>query len=396
MRLWASLAIALGLFVTGVGGFNSPTSAVAMQESTPEDDPDAEETPEEGEESPEATEPGRSAGPVSDLSLSAGQPAVLAQGLTFVSEGEKVWTVTEIDVPELEDAESDSGGSAIFLQRQGSSIIRNDVTGKRVKLEPGEAFFRAPEDAYTMSADGSDSKLWSFELVDVDDANQDAFYEGRKIDGIDEASYDFEMTRFILEPGDTADLPEHNGTALIMVLGGEIEVRGSDAPTALADGDGQTLLPDSGNATVSNSGSDVAMYVYLSLGDEVSDDTAGAGTANQQPTAAATSESPDTEVTPDTDVSETPAPGDGLVTSINIAALEEIYITVTVDGTVAYDGTLAAGQATGPIVGSTFEVYTSSGVNTQFTNACGITFVMGSETGEANYALAANEESCAP
>jgi hypothetical protein len=366
-------------------------------EETPEDDPDAQETPEEGEESPQATEPGRSAGPVSDLSLSAGQPAVLAQGLTFVSEGEKVWTVTEIDVPDLEDAESDSGASAIYLQRQGSSIIRNDVTGKRVKLEPGEAFFRAPDDAYTMSADGSDSKLWAFQLVDVDAAaDLDAFYEGRKIDGIDEASYDLEMTRFILEPGDTADLPAHNGTALTMVLSGEIEIRDNEATTGLKDGEGQTLLPDSGSIRVSNSGSDVAMYVYLSLGDEVSDDTAGAGTANQQPTAAATSESPDTNVTPDTDVSETPAPGDGLITSINIAALEEIYITVTVDGTVAYDGTLAAGQATGPIVGSTFEVYTSSGVNTQFTNACGVTFIMGDQPGEANYGLAANEDSCAP
>jgi propanediol dehydratase large subunit len=47
-------------------------------------------------------------------------------------------------------------------------------------------------------------------------------------------------------------------------------------------------------------------------------------------------------------------------------------------------------------VGTVFEVYTSSGVNTNFTNACGDYFKMGYEEGEAYYTLAASESSCAP
>lgn len=395
LRLWCSIALALTLLVAAVGVQLRPSAALAMQSGTPEveDDAEPEGTPadEEADEEPEEST-SRSAGPVSDVSLGPGLPAVLAQGLTYVEGGELVWTVTEVDVPDLEDAEATAGGSALFLQREGASIIRNDVTGKRARIEPGEAFFRAPDDAYTISADGSNASYWSFELVSQDDVNEDAFYEGPLIEGVDEATYDMEMTRFILQPGESADLPAYNGTGLTMVLSGEIEVRG-ERVAALAENDGQTMHPDSGEATVSNPGSDVAMYVFIALGDEVSDDTAGAGTANQ-PTVEATAAP---QETPDTSVEdETPADSSTgtLNDNISITALAEIYVTVTVDGTVAYDGTLAAGQSTGPIVGTNFEVYTSSGANTEFTNGCGDVFYMSYEPGEQSYGLTADGSAC--
>jgi len=67
-----------------------------------------------------------------------------------------------------------------------------------------------------------------------------------------------------------------------------------------------------------------------------------------------------------------------------------------VDGLTVFDGNLPAGASSGPVVGSTFVVYTSSGANTVFTNACGETFMMGYEEGEATYTLTASAESCAP
>lgn len=71
-------------------------------------------------------------------------------------------------------------------------------------------------------------------------------------------------------------------------------------------------------------------------------------------------------------------------------------MTVTVDGVVWFDGTLPEGSWTGAMNGSTFEVYTSSGVNTLFQNACGEQFYMGSESGEAWYVLNATANSCPP
>jgi hypothetical protein len=388
MRLWCSVALALTLLFAATSVHGGSNSAMA-QDATPEAEEPA---GDEAEETPEDEE--GSSGPTTDMSLTAGQPAVLAQGLTFVTGDQLVWSVSYIDAPDLDEAESTAGVSALLLQREGATIIRNDVTGKRARIEAGEALFRAADDAYTISADGSGSTYWSFELTTVDAVQQSARYEGPIVEGVDEAVYDLELTRFILAPGDTADFPAFNGTALVMGLSGEIEVR-NEKLTSLAEGDGKTLTPADGATTVANSGSDVAMYVVASLGDEVSDETAGAGTANQPTPEATAAES---QETPNTAVEETPATqtGDTPVTSINITALNEVYITVTVDGTVAYDGTLAAGQQTGPIVGTSFDVYTSSGESTQFANACGDVFNMGYETGEATYHLEATADSCAP
>ncbi|MGN6484615.1 MAG: helix-turn-helix domain-containing protein [Thermomicrobiales bacterium] len=73
----------------------------------------------------------------------------------------------------------------------------------------------------------------------------------------------------------------------------------------------------------------------------------------------------------------------------------DITLTVTVDGTVEFDGVLAAGTSTDLFVGSSFQVSTSSGTATYFTDACGYGFQMGYEAGPANYAFSA-DGSCTP
>ncbi len=62
----------------------------------------------------------------------------------------------------------------------------------------------------------------------------------------------------------------------------------------------------------------------------------------------------------------------------------------------AFDGNLNPGDVSGHVVGNQFRVYTSSGANTIFTNACGDEFMMGSESGQANYTLSKQPDSCAP
>jgi cytoskeletal protein RodZ len=92
-----------------------------------------------------------------------------------------------------------------------------------------------------------------------------------------------------------------------------------------------------------------------------------------------------------------PANTGAYVTSIAVTALDNVYITITADGTLAYEGDLAAGETTDYFTGSEFEVYTTSGANTTFLNSCNTpAFNMGYEPGEAYYILKADESSCAP
>lgn len=83
-------------------------------------------------------------------------------------------------------------------------------------------------------------------------------------------------------------------------------------------------------------------------------------------------------------------------TGIALTAEIDLYVSFYSNGNLMFDGTVVAGETIGPYPGSTFEVYTSSGANTLFTNSCGETFPMGYEEGEITYELNAGPESCAP
>ncbi len=83
------------------------------------------------------------------------------------------------------------------------------------------------------------------------------------------------------------------------------------------------------------------------------------------------------------------------VGGILITASSEITLTVSVDGTVEFDGTLAAGTSTIEFVGTNYQITTSSGTNTVFTNACGDQFNMGYEVGDVTYTFPA-DGTCTP
>lgn len=84
------------------------------------------------------------------------------------------------------------------------------------------------------------------------------------------------------------------------------------------------------------------------------------------------------------------------MTSISVTALADIYIKITADGVVMQEGMLLAGTPTPQYAGAAFNVFTTWGAQTLFTNACGKQFTMGSEEGEVAYELGYNENSCPP
>ncbi len=344
----------------------------------------------------------------------AGHPAVVAHGLAFLSGEQSVWQVREISPESGTEAEISS--AAFVYQVEGTSIIRNDVTGKRALLDPGEALFKAGGDAYTTFSDSDDSLIWVFEVVGPSDVASDAVYESPLIDDYREGVFDMLMIRYVLDPGETATLPDRTGPALVVSASGDIDVN-SGGIGLLGTGDGQLITED---ATVANNSDSPAVFLMSAFGSEVGDATSSTGTASTD-----AAEEPTAEPAPDpaTEAEEEPAADEPVVdepevtqpevtdppvtddggagasgteTSINITAQAELYVVVVADGITVFDGPIPVGGQSGVIVGTTFEVYTTFGTGTLFTDACGSEFMMGFEEGEANYVLESTPESCAP
>jgi len=398
------------------------TPDVVIPGTGDEGDQPADSTPEAAsevtptEEPPADTEPPAST-TSSVIQISAtdpGNPAVLAHGLAFLTDEQVVWQVREVEPATGDQAETVISNAAFAYQVEGTSVIRNDVTGKRALLDPGEAYFKAGGDTYTTFAGSAESLIWIFEVVGPSEVEADAFYESPLIDDYQEGVFDLLMVRYVLEPGEMTTLPDHTGPALVMSADGDIDIE-SGGLGLLATGDGQLIIED---ATVTNNSENPAVFVMSAFGSDVGDETSSTGTASPETTDdpapdtdTATDAETDTEAettaedpvtTEEPEVADPPATdsGDtgasGSQTSINITAEAELYVVVVADGVTVFDGPIPDGGESGVIVGSTFEVYTSYGVGTLFTDACGNEFYMGYQEGEANYILQADENSCAP
>ncbi len=356
--------------------------------------------------------PSSSQGNTANPATGPGAPAVLASGLVYLSGDDVVWSVTELTLPDVADATPQTGDAAVLYQRSGASIARNDTTAKRAQVDTGTAYFVAAGDPYTISAIPGDKSLgWNFTIGASANVPTEAFYESPAISNISEGTYSESLTRYVLRADEEANVQPVTGSSLVMVVSGQVEISDGTSTSQLATADGQLVAK---NSTVHNTGSSPAVYVVLGLGTAVSDDTAGsplAPAATETPsgdtTAAPTEASSDTssDTSGDTDAATaTEAPSSGsdqpsggpYLAVINITAESDIYLTVTVDGTTIFDGNLLSGQSTGTMTGSDFEVYTTVGGSTLFTDGCGSTFYMGYETGEANYTLTANADSCGP
>ena len=208
---------------------------------------------------------------------------VIAHGLAFLPEEPAVWRVREVTPPPAEEAESVAGDFSFILQRSGVSVVRNDVTGKRARLEPGEAYFRSADDPYTVRAEGAaPSAIWIFETAPPNQPADEApegeiVFTSEAVASFPGGARDVELIRNRLEPNEEAALPEHSGAALLVVTNGSVEVvAGVGAPPTLEAGAG--LLTEETPA-LRSAGTEAAIYVAVIVGEEVRDPgEAAAGT----------------------------------------------------------------------------------------------------------------------
>src|SRR5687768_12648910 len=140
--------------------------------------------------------------------FTAGAPHVhtVAQGMVGV-EGPLVWRVRELGLSATGAPETAS--SSFTLQRTGASIVRNELTSRRTRLEAGEAFYMPSGDPFLRYAVGSDpSIIWVVELVPAEAAAPGAAVNGTVLftsDAINDyprGTFDLEMQRGILLPGE--------------------------------------------------------------------------------------------------------------------------------------------------------------------------------------------------
>ncbi|HEV2127524.1 MAG TPA: hypothetical protein VGR22_02775 [Thermomicrobiales bacterium] len=344
-----------------------------------------------------ATQQQQTSGPVEAPSESDTADPVIAQGLIYLTGDDVVWQVRDVDIAEPSTV---TGNARVILQRSGETVIRNDLTGKRTRLEPGEAYFASAGDPYTTFPDGNTpSEVWTFEVSNSNEVGEGAFYLSPDVSGYGEAVYDYEFTRHTTTPGNPATIAAGDGPSMVMVLAGQVNVTDENGTASLTTRDGLIV---NGDATVESTSGE-AVVVSMTIGPRVSDESSAPPAAAQTPAEDVTTTDSDATGEETTQPVESAPPAEpsgesgAYLTSIRVGAAESIGVTLYADGVLMFDGWLEPGEWTAFYDGSYFEVYTTSGENTMFENSCGgEPFFMGYETGDAYYQLEAGPSSCAP
>jgi hypothetical protein len=205
--------------------------------------------------------------------FTAGAPHVntVAQGLMGV-EGPLVWRVREVGLSATGAPESPA--TSFTLQRTGAAIIRNELTSRRTRLEAGEAYFMPSGDPFLRYAVGSDpSIIWVIELLPPEAAAAGAATTGTVLftsDAINDyprGTFDVELQRGILLPGEVSELPPHTGPALMMITSGRLQATADGGqPAPISAGSGRLVT---GALTLRNGDTQPAGFVVAALGEPV-------------------------------------------------------------------------------------------------------------------------------
>ncbi len=205
----------------------------------------------------------------------------IAQGLAAL-DGPAVWRVREITLSP--SATEETVPASFLFQRTGASIVRNDVSDRRTRLEPREAAFMSAGDPFSRSAVGSDpSVAWVVELLPEAAAAAagpgTTLFTSEPVTDYPIGTFDVELLRTVLLSNEVSEIPAHTGPALVMIAAGRVEVSAvGEPPVPLGAGSG-VLAPEA--LTVRNPDDEPASFVVAMIGDGV-DGAEGASQAQTQ------------------------------------------------------------------------------------------------------------------
>jgi hypothetical protein len=308
-RNWFAVVAAILLIAVLAGG----ASSALAQDDSGEDDPaiattrepraqtdvETPEAPADDEDVTADDDSGPSANEA-DIDI-AGTEQTIAQGLAAFDDFEDgVWRITEIEPLEMSEASSVVAPYFGFIyQVDGTSVIRNDVTAKRARLEPGEAYFLSAGDGYTRYREEDASRAWLIEVVpngaDESDAAGTVIFTTDSIDGFPADTRDMELVANHVLGESGGGIADFEVDGLLFVTVGTLDVTD-------AEGEFQLIAPGAilltGSVTISNSSGEPASYVLAKIGPSVEEYTGGSPTGDTGDEEVTDEEAADEELDP--------------------------------------------------------------------------------------------------
>jgi hypothetical protein len=320
-------------------GIETTRTARVQTDETDETDETTDETDEttdesgEGEET-DADEESVEANPnAADIDIT-GTDQTIAQGLAaFDAFSNGIWRITELSPLGAEEAPSVTAPYYGFLyQMDGTTIVRNDVSGKRARLEPGEGYFFSANDAYTRYKEQGSSRAWLIEIVpedfDEDDTAGIVIFDSGEIDGFPNDTRDLELLAANVPEDGTATVQDYTADALIMVTVGSLEVTDAQGTVRM---DAPAALLVTSELEIENTSGEPANYLIAKIGPavaEVAPLAEATETTDEESTDESTDETTEDEVDPMLD-----SDGDSLIDTDEAVYGTDPYVAVT-----DYDG----------------------------------------------------------
>ena len=250
-------------------------------DETPVDEAPADETTSDDTSADEETDSGASPNQA-DIDIS-GTEQTIAQGLAaFDDFPDGMWRITELTPLDMAEAESVVAPYFGFIyQVDGTTVVRNDVTGKRARLEPGEAYYLSTGDGYTRYREEDSSRAWLIEVVSVDADESDAagtvIWHSESLDGFPADTRDMELVGNHLLADGTAEIPDYEVDAMLVVTVGSVEVTEGDETFGMDAPAGYQLTR---SVSLSNASGEPASYVVAKIGPSVDEYTGGSPTGD--------------------------------------------------------------------------------------------------------------------
>jgi hypothetical protein len=194
---------------------------------------------------------------------------LIAQGLAVAPEAGSVWRVRAFTPLTADEAGSFDVGFSFAYQTEGATVIRNDVTSKRARIEVGEAYFFSGGDAYTRYQYGNDpASLLMIEFGGEDDELEGIQFASAPIEQWPSQVLDYELSEGSLDATDSVTIPNFLGPALLYLLEGSAIVTPNEGEaTGVAAGEGIVL--DVGAEVTA--GSDGAVFLIAAFQGQVLD-----------------------------------------------------------------------------------------------------------------------------